>query len=336
MYFLLDACTHPEVLKVIYFAKMLFDIIFILLPICLIIMLMFDFTKAVIASKEEEQIKSTKLVAKRILYAILVFSVPWIVSVIMNILSSVDLATDYTACLTNANRTSIEHYQKLLEYEESLKAAEEEIKRRANKENGGTTQGGELYSNMAKEMIRVAENEIGKTDRTRYGSGPNQPWCAYFVSWVMKNTNYNGKNLFYDIIEHDKKVENPASALCTTYNFNTSSNLKFYYSEHYNNLYNKGTNYTPKPGDTIYFWWDRNWDGNIKSCGEMFRTNSHIAIVHYVKDGYVYIIEGNWNQKVNTRSIPLSSDSIMGYGSWYAASSNNSIIKPGGNSMQTE
>ena len=66
MYFLLDACKHPTFLRVLYFGYLFWEILAVLVPIGLIIMLMIDFTKAVVISKEDEQIKSMKLVGKRI------------------------------------------------------------------------------------------------------------------------------------------------------------------------------------------------------------------------------------------------------------------------------
>ena len=75
MYILLEACQHPGILRVLYFATLLLDIVFVLVPIGLIVMLMIDFSKAVV-SGDEKASKSTKLVGKRILYAILIFFVP--------------------------------------------------------------------------------------------------------------------------------------------------------------------------------------------------------------------------------------------------------------------
>ena len=72
MYFLLDACKHPTFLRVLYFGYLFWEILAVLVPIGLIIMLMIDFTKAVVISKEDEQIKSMKLVGKRIMYAVFI------------------------------------------------------------------------------------------------------------------------------------------------------------------------------------------------------------------------------------------------------------------------
>ncbi|MDR1066025.1 MAG: CHAP domain-containing protein [Clostridiales bacterium] len=59
----------------------------------------------------------------------------------------------------------------------------------------------------------------------------------------------------------------------------------------------------PQPGDIIFFNWH---DGG--------RTDDHVGIVEYVKDGYVHTIEGNSDDCVRRRSYPLKSNNIMGYG----------------------
>ncbi len=125
MYFLLDACQHPTILRVLYFAYLFWEILAVVIPIGLIIMLMVDFTKAVVISKENEQVKSMKLVSKRIMYAVLIFATPWLVSLVMTTLDGVgvELGGDYMQCITTvkniANGTeNIEKYDKLLEEEE--------------------------------------------------------------------------------------------------------------------------------------------------------------------------------------------------------------------------
>jgi hypothetical protein len=65
-------------------------------PIALIIFGMVDLGKAVIASKEDEVKKATKLLGKRFLYAIGVFAVVWFVTFVFDTLSaSTSGAIDY-------------------------------------------------------------------------------------------------------------------------------------------------------------------------------------------------------------------------------------------------
>lgn len=105
----MDACTNPDILRVIYFFLIIVDIVKIVIPIALIIMGIIDFSKAVVVSDEKVQKKSVSLFMKRLLYAVLVFLVPWIVEVLMitlgNLLSD---EINFTDCLENANSECIE------------------------------------------------------------------------------------------------------------------------------------------------------------------------------------------------------------------------------------
>ena len=131
MYILLEACQHPGILRVLYFATLLLDIVFVLVPIGLIVMLMIDFSKAVV-SGDEKASKSTKLVGKRILYAILIFSVPWIVNLLMDFLDSAGLHNSYITCLENAKSKNFDYYDELLEIEEKLLEEQRNAKIAAN------------------------------------------------------------------------------------------------------------------------------------------------------------------------------------------------------------
>ena len=115
-------CGPSGLLKVIYFFKLILDIVFIIIPIALIILLTIDISKAVISGDESAQKKSVSLGIKRILYAVIVFCVPYIVSLLNVVLG--DLGVDYSACFYDINMDAI----KQLETEE---IAAEEAKRTA-------------------------------------------------------------------------------------------------------------------------------------------------------------------------------------------------------------
>lgn len=110
MYILLEVVQNRLFLELYILLVLLLDVVFVLLPIGLVIYLMIDFTKAVVADSEDKQLKSTKLVGKRILYAVIVFAVPWIVSVLMSILSSQSIKSEYLTCLTNAKSGKFAYY----------------------------------------------------------------------------------------------------------------------------------------------------------------------------------------------------------------------------------
>lgn len=103
-----DTCTNPDVLKVIYFCLLLIDIVKIAIPIGLIVMGMIDFSKSVATSDEGIQKKNISLFIKRVIYAVLVFVVPWIVKILIINLGDLTKDVNYTDCLENANSETIE------------------------------------------------------------------------------------------------------------------------------------------------------------------------------------------------------------------------------------
>ena len=110
-----DACTNPDILRVIYFGKLIVDIVKIIIPIGLIIIGMVDFSKSVVTSDDGTQKKNMKLFVKRIVFAVLVFAVPWIVEVLMINLGNLTDGVNFTDCLENANSEKIEALEKKTE-----------------------------------------------------------------------------------------------------------------------------------------------------------------------------------------------------------------------------
>ena len=115
----IPTCQLPFVLEIIYFGKLILNIITVVLPIALILLIMIDFTKCLITGNDSDQKKITTLAFKRILYSVVVFAVPYVVSLLALILS--DLLPDYNLCITNATPENIaiftEAYEKELEIE---------------------------------------------------------------------------------------------------------------------------------------------------------------------------------------------------------------------------
>ena len=88
MFFLEGVCTICEVINVLVFIKKIMKIIFILVPILLIVFLSIDFMKSVISNSEEDARKNISLAFKRIFAAVLLFLVPSIVNITMNVLEN--------------------------------------------------------------------------------------------------------------------------------------------------------------------------------------------------------------------------------------------------------
>ncbi len=320
MYFLLETCKHPTILSVLYFGYLFWEILAVVIPIGLIIMLMIDFTKAVVISKEDEQVKSMKLVVKRIMYAVFIFATPWMVSLVMSVLdgAGIDLGGDYNVCLNtvkniSAGTDNIEKYEKLLDAEEKL----EEKEKNKEKENNSTSPSN--ASAIANNLINLAKGEKGHVGGNKYsGQGNSVPWCAYFTAWALENTKFDETMSLYDYINKEGLISSKGGANGTMHAFKNSqrSNFKFYTSKAY------GGTYTPKKGDIIWFWdassWGFSWDGRLSA--------SHVGMVDTVAGSEVVTIEGNVSTTgstgsatniVNTIYRPLNSSYIIAYGSWY-------------------
>ena len=171
MYFLLDACQHPAVLRTLYFGMIIKDIVFTIIPIGIVLMTIIDFSKAVVAGKEDEQNKAVKLIPKRIMYAIIVFAIPWVVKILMKTLSDLKLnvAMDFDTCLKNAREAegNFEYYDNLLAEEEKT----EELRREAER-NSASNNGDVPFPTVENTTIEnVINNNIYQGD-SKWGSHP--------------------------------------------------------------------------------------------------------------------------------------------------------------------
>lgn len=112
--YILKACENPDILRLIYLSKKISNIIFIIIPVGLVIFIIIDLFKNVTNGDNDKAIKdNNKIAIKRLIYAVLLFFVPTIVSLIMNLLSLVGLTSEYKECIDNATKEKIEHYQKI-------------------------------------------------------------------------------------------------------------------------------------------------------------------------------------------------------------------------------
>lgn len=79
-----NPCEEPEILKIIYFIKLILKVAFIVVPIVLIILITADFIKSVTAGNEDTMKKNQKLVVKRIIYCLMIFFVLPIVNIVFS------------------------------------------------------------------------------------------------------------------------------------------------------------------------------------------------------------------------------------------------------------
>lgn len=304
MYFL-DICENPDILRLIYFGLKILDLIFLIVPLALIIYITIDIFKVIIKADDKVIKESHKAIINRIIFAIALFFVPTIVTTVMNVLSVSNMTTNYKSCINNATKERINELQEF-----------EDLKEQYENKNPSTIATGDIYNDLANEMVRIANAEIGYTEGTnkdnKFGKSlniNNTNWCTLFVTWVAKKTTVEDTNLYNDVI---KSFSGFATVRNTILYFNNQDNLNFYYSKHY------GGNYTPKAGDYIFFDWESSWNKKI-SDESIKGISDHEGIVVEVKNGIVYTIEGNsGNPKgVRKKSYKLNSSYIMGYGSWY-------------------
>lgn len=101
----LSSCGPSGLLRVLYFFKLILDIVFIIIPIGLIILLTIDFAKAMMSGDESAQKKTFNLATKRIMYAVIVFFVPTIVSIVNTVLG--DLGVNYLDCYNDISLDAI-------------------------------------------------------------------------------------------------------------------------------------------------------------------------------------------------------------------------------------
>lgn len=65
--------------------------------------------------------------------------------------------------------------------------------------------------------------------------------------------------------------------------------------------------YVPRPGDLIMYDWED--DGEGDNTG----SPNHVGMVLYVRDGIIYVIEGNYRDRVMIREIPVGARYIRGF-----------------------
>lgn len=73
-------CGGADILRILKFVFILLDLVLFIVPMGLIVVIILDFAKNVIASKEDDMKKNVNMVIKRIIYCMVIFLVPTIVN----------------------------------------------------------------------------------------------------------------------------------------------------------------------------------------------------------------------------------------------------------------
>ena len=132
--YILEVCNNLSTLGVILFIKKLLKIISIIVPVLLVLLVSIDFSKAVIASDDNEMKKVQSLAVKRILIALAVFFIPIIIETTFSL---TDKTSGWIGCYNNAEDSVVETLaqadkEKLIQKESErqalIKAARESAK----------------------------------------------------------------------------------------------------------------------------------------------------------------------------------------------------------------
>lgn len=138
LYMQLD-CGPSWFLKVLLFFNEILNIVHIIVPIGLIILMMFDLSKATVQNDSDKMDSAAKVAVKRLLMAVMIFVVPTIVSIFINVLG--DLGVDSTTCLntTPEQIKALEAKEEAKKKEEKTKEGEERKKKKEEKNEGGSS-----------------------------------------------------------------------------------------------------------------------------------------------------------------------------------------------------
>ena len=142
------------------------------------------------------------------------------------------------------------------------------------------------YYTGGEDIVSVAISQVGNTGGqpywSWYGFGSRVEWCCCFVSWCANECGYIDSGVI------------PKYA-------GTSSGVNWFKER---GQWLDGSA-EPSPGMIIFYDWAKNGlDGQAE----------HTAIVWKVENGYVYTIEGNWDDQCQTSCRPIGEYQILGYG----------------------
>ena len=122
-----DICMNPLFLRIIYYCKVLLNILRFLVPIILIIKTIIAFYKGILTPDDKEIVSKLK---GRIIACIIVFLIPTIINLFMNLISKAMESKTYNG-FTECHEFASLDYIKILE---SMKLEEEEAKYLSKKE----------------------------------------------------------------------------------------------------------------------------------------------------------------------------------------------------------
>lgn len=187
-------CGGADVLRILRFVFILLDMVCWIVPMGLIVMLMVDFGKNVIAGKEDEMKKNLNMAIKRIIYCIILFLVPTIVNFAVGIVSNVGV--EAAKCIEIAR----DHNNDLSQYEIDYETFEPAGEQDADEEQTGESDGGvseNIWGNTSDLKDEVV-GEIGEViDEVKDKVGELKCWrCLNNTGFVLSSENPGGSFVY--------------------------------------------------------------------------------------------------------------------------------------------
>ena len=113
----LDICKEPGIIKVLLYIKRFINFVLVVIHIGLILIITIDLFKNIMSPKDDNDKKNTSKAIKRIIYCIILFLVPNIINLTIDLTETIGINIPYTACWSNASPSKL----KKLEIEQAKK-----------------------------------------------------------------------------------------------------------------------------------------------------------------------------------------------------------------------
>lgn len=285
-----NCCSDPALIPVLYVVRNLLNLIQIIAPILLLCGATLHLIKMM---QNPEEKKGFSKVRNSFLAAAIIFFIPLIVDVVLNMAGNSGLGQCWQSAKSSGLgktgtyiSTGNDDERKNMftnsdNYESGVENSSSSFDSDSIIASSSATGVG------AQRMINVALGELGnhESDKSHHkyeaftGMDDSQPWCAAFVTWVAGAAGYLQDGMF------------PRFVGCTTglRLFKTKTNAEVHYAN---------TGYTPKAGDIIFFSWKADGSAN------------HVGIVLSADENYVYTVEGNTKCEGEAASKCNGSDGV--------------------------
>ena len=228
-------CGGADVLRVIKFVWQLLDIVFIAVPIGLILIIMVDFAKNVMAGREDDMKKNLNLVIKRLIFCVALFLVDPIVHFAIDLLG--DQEVDFAKCIEIAFEDDLSQYE--INYPEDDFSDREE----PDYSNGGgySVSEGSSSSTSSITVKKILEAAKKRADYIRengftYGNATTNPAindseklvsCDRFVGWVLYDLGYTDQPTTSGLVVYNKNSpEHDFPTWCEKHGFKKIENIE--------------------------------------------------------------------------------------------------------------